>query len=352
MVAVEFTPKDIPTLRRAAKFLRRTELNLPDTADSKTHDAILISALRLDDQADELGGQAPDPTVNGTRRPIFNQLVAPEAGGPMFHEEANALLDAHEDTVRAAAAVDALRLQGAMLALHPKTANPRHGCCATPKVCKGTHRPECRSSEHTIGGQVPWPCKSLRAVGIRTDADADAVRQALAKLERDAGRDGYPSRKKANRGYAVYATRQMDGGVGDASACGTYFPQDIESSLEAPGTDVSCQACVKALLSKREEREEAEAAAAAEATHRCTLPPNRFLPCGCCPHQVCEDCERCAHTCECGTGGTPAQPAGAAGELCPNGQPSPECSESDPCEPCWQDQQEEGDAIEASMGLR
>ncbi|MFM9477326.1 MULTISPECIES: hypothetical protein [Streptomyces] len=207
-----------------------------------------------------------------------------------------------------------------MLALHPKTANPRHGCCATPKVCKGTHRPECRSSEHTIGGQVPWPCKSLRAVGIRTDADA--VRQALAKLERDAGRDGYPSRK------------------------------DTESSLEAPGTDVSCQACVKALLSKREEREEAEAAAAAEATHRCTLPPNRFLPCGCCPHQVCEDCERCAHTCVCGTGGTPAQPAGAAGELCPNGQPRPECSESDPCEPCWQDQQEEGDAIEASMGMR
>lgn len=347
MVTVEFTPKDIPALRRAAKFLRRTELNLPDTADSKTHDAILISALRLDDRADELGGQAPDPTVNGTRRPIFNQLVAPEAGGPTLHEEANALLDAHEAAVRAAAAVGALCLQGAMLALHPKTANPRHGCCATPKVCKGTHWPECRSSEHTIGGQVPWPCKSLRAVGIRTDADADAVRQALAKLERDAGRDGYPSRKKTNRGYAVHATRQMDGGIGDTGACGTYFPQDTESSLEAPGTEVSCQACVKALLSKREEAE-----AAAEATHRCTLPPNRFLPCGCCPHQVCEDCERCAHTCECGTGGTPAQPAGAAGELCPNGQPRPECSESDPCEPCWQDQQEEGDAIEASMGLR
>ncbi|MCT9105362.1 hypothetical protein [Streptomyces mirabilis] len=331
MVTAEFTPKDIPALRRAAKFLRRTELNLPDTADSKTHDAILISALRLDDQADELDGQAPDPTVKGARRPIFNQLVAPEAGGPMFHEEANALLDAHEDTVRAAAAVGALRLQGAMLALHPKTANPRHGCCATPKVCKGTHRPECRSSEHTIGGQVPWPCKSLRAVGIRTDADADAVRQALAKLERDAGRDGYPSRKKANRGYAVHATRQMDGGIGDTGACGTYFPQDTESSLEAPGTDVSCQACVKALLSKREE---AEAGATAEATHRCTLPSNRFLPCDCCPHQVCEDCGDCAHTCECGTGGTPAQPAGAAGELCPNGQPRPECSESDPCEPC------------------
>jgi hypothetical protein len=345
MGTVEFTPKDIPALRRAAKFLRRTELNLPDTADSKTHDAILISALRLDDQADELGRQAPDPTMNGTRCPIFNQLVAPEADGLMFREEANALLDAHEDAVRAAAAVGALRLQGAMLALHPKTANPRHGCCATPKVCKGTHRPECRSSEHTIGGQVPWPCRSLRAVGIRSDEDAEAVGQALAVLERAADRDGYPSRKKANRGRAVHATRQMNDGIGDVGACSMYFPRDTESSLEDPDTDVSCQACVKALARK-------EATAAAEATHRCTLPPNRFLPCGCCPHQVCEDCERCAHTCECGTGGTPAQPAGAAGELCPNGQPRPECSESDPCEPCWQDQQEEGDAIEASMGLR
>lgn len=303
MVTVEFTPKDIPALRRAAKFLRRTELNLPDTADSKTHDAILISALRLDDQADDLGGQAPDPTVNGTRRPIFNQLVAPEAGGPMFHEEAKALLDAHEDAVRAAAAVGTLRLQGAMLALHPKTANPRHGCCATPKVCKGTHRPECRSSEHTIGGQVPWPCKSLRAVGISSDTDADAVRQALAALEREADPDGYPSRKKANRGRAVHATRQMDDGIGDTGACGAYFPQNMESSLEAPDTEVSCQACVKALACKKRE----EVAAADEEAHRCTLPPTRLLPCGCCPHQVCEDCERCVHTCECGTGGTPAQ---------------------------------------------
>jgi hypothetical protein len=300
MVTVEFTPKDIPALRRAAKFLRRTELNLPDTADSKTHDAILISALRLDDQADELGGQAPDPTVNRTRHPIFNQLVAPEASRPMFHEEANALLDAHEDAVRAAAAVGALLLQGAMLALHPKTANPRHGCCATPKVCKGKHWPECRSSEHTIGGGGPWPCKSLRAVGISSDTDADAVRQALAKLERESDPDGYPSQKKTNGGRAVHATRQMDDGIGDAGACGMYFPRDTESSLEAPATDVSCQACVKALA--RKEREEAEAAAADEAAHRCTLPPNRFLPCGCCPHQVCEDCGDCAHTCECGTG--------------------------------------------------
>lgn len=39
-------------------------------------------------------------------------------------------------------------------------------------------------------------------------------------------------------------------------------------------------------------------------------------------------------------------------DLCPNGQDMTECGETDPCEMCWQDQNEEGDAIEESMGLR
>ncbi|MBD3004645.1 hypothetical protein [Streptomyces sp. 5-10] len=42
----------------------------------------------------------------------------------------------------------------------------------------------------------------------------------------------------------------------------------------------------------------------------------------------------------------------AAGDRCPNGQLAPECTEIDLCESCWQDQQDEGDAIERSMELR
>ncbi|WP_406190219.1 hypothetical protein OH791_33765 [Streptomyces anulatus] len=34
-------------------------------------------------------------------------------------------------------------------------------------------------------------------------------------------------------------------------------------------------------------------------THDCTLPLVRRLDCGHCPHEVCEDCDRCPHTCEC-----------------------------------------------------
>ncbi|MGW4087018.1 hypothetical protein ACWEGS_28700 [Streptomyces sp. NPDC004822] len=305
MDSVDFTPKDIPALRRAARYLRHTELTLPDTAHAKTHDAILMSALRLDTQADELGRQAPDPAVKDTRRPIFNQLVAPEAGGPMYAEDAKALLDAHENAVRAAAAVAVLHLQGAMLALHPKIAKPRHGCCAAPKLCGG-HRPECRSSEHNLACPA-WPCQSLRAVGIHSDEDTQAVRQALAALERQADPHGYPSRKKTNRGRTVHATRQLDDGIGDIGACGMYFPRDTESSLEAPDAEVTCQACVKTLARNKLADAELNAALDGGRAQHCTLPPTRRLPCGCCPHQVCEDCERCAHKCECGTGGAPAQ---------------------------------------------
>ena len=351
MDRVTFTPPDIRTLRLAARFLRGKELQLPDAAHSKTHEAVLMSALWLDHEADELGA-APQLPSRETRRPIFNHLVAPLAGGPVYPDQAKAMLDAHEVAVQAetidgvdkrlaamtlpehlkgtfnagsyadawrhcrnvvqemaaalgstpgtAAEVELLRVKGAMLALHPKTANPRHGCCAPPTSCRG-HVAECRSSEHNLACPA-WPCKSLRAVGIASDADAEAVRQALAALEKATDPEGYPSRKKTNRGRTVHATRQTDDGIGDAGACGMYFPRDTESTLEAPDTEVSCQACVKALLRKRE-----EAAAAVEDAHRCTLPPTRRLACGCCPHQVCEDCERCAHTCECGTGGTPAQ---------------------------------------------
>jgi hypothetical protein len=257
-----FIPQDVPALRRAAAYLRSTELALPDTAHSQTHDAILISAMRLDDQADTLGA-APVPATRETRRPIFNQLVAPEAGGPVFHAEAKSMLDTHEAAVRADADVALLRIKGAMLALHPKTAKPRHGCCAPPTLCKG-HRAECRSSEHTIGGQDPWPCKSLRAVGIHTDADADAVRKGLAALDRKTDPDGYPGRKKVRGGRGVHATKQTSDGIDDIGACGMYFPGDAESSLEDPGTAVSCKACVKALVRRRE-----EAAAAADAKDKC-----------------------------------------------------------------------------------
>lgn len=316
MRPIVFTPTDTPALRRAVQFLRRMEQGLPGAAHPKAHEGVLMAALALDEQADKQGA-APVPTLRETRRPIFNQLVAPAAGGPVFHDEAKAMLDAHEDAVRAetraaldldpgralsAAEVELLRIKGALLSLHPKTGEPRHGCCAAPKLCKG-HRPECRSSEHTIGGQVPWPCKTLRAAGIHTDADADAVRKALTRLDQAADPDGYPGRKKAARGRAVHATKSCDG-TGDIGACGLFFGTNAESTDMAPDAAVSCQACVKALVRKRAE---ADAATANEDTHRCTLPPTRRLPCGCCPHQVCEDCDRCAHKCECGTGCTPTE---------------------------------------------
>lgn len=71
-----------------------------------------------------------------------------------------------------------------LLALHPKTPNPTHGCCAPPKLCRG-HAPECRSNEHPIGGKVPWPCRTLRAVGITSDDDAEAVLRLVTRPARE-----------------------------------------------------------------------------------------------------------------------------------------------------------------------
>ncbi|MFE3381354.1 hypothetical protein, partial [Streptomyces anulatus] len=34
-------------------------------------------------------------------------------------------------------------------------------------------------------------------------------------------------------------------------------------------------------------------------THDCTLPLVRRLACGHCPHEVCQDCDQCPHTCQC-----------------------------------------------------
>lgn len=112
------------------------------------------------------------------RRPIFNHLVAPLAGGPVFHDEAKQMLDTYRDEVRREDGAELLRIKAALLDLHPKTAEPRHGCCAAPKLCNG-HRPECRSREHTIGGMDPWPCATLRAAGITCDEDAAEVRRLV-----------------------------------------------------------------------------------------------------------------------------------------------------------------------------
>lgn len=152
-----FTVQDIRGLRMAARFLRTRELTLPDEAHPKLHQGVLTAALWLDHEADALGAAPPTPSRD-TRRPIFNQLVAPQAGGLVHPDQAKAMLDAHETAIRAEtqspAAEELHRIKGALLELHPKTAEPRHGCCTPPKLCNG-HKPECRSREHTIGGQVP-----------------------------------------------------------------------------------------------------------------------------------------------------------------------------------------------------
>ena len=58
---------------------------------------------------------------------------------------------------------DALRAAvHAVRDLHPKIENPRHGCCAPPKLCDG-HPPECGSRDHGMN-RPKWPCATLQAI--------------------------------------------------------------------------------------------------------------------------------------------------------------------------------------------
>jgi hypothetical protein len=162
MDAADFTQPDIPALRRAARFLRRREPNLPAAAHPEIHQGVLTAALWLDDQADILG-TAPAPAAQETRRPIFNQLVAPAAGGPVFHDQAKAMLDAHENAIRAAAGEDVLRLKAALLALHPKTETP------PARMLRGTealHGPPARAPQQRTRNRRPVTQRRSRVATI------------------------------------------------------------------------------------------------------------------------------------------------------------------------------------------
>ncbi|MET7490544.1 hypothetical protein [Streptomyces sp. NPDC005538] len=181
MNSIVFTTREATTLHKTTRFLRRLEMDLPGNADPKHREGVLHAALALEEQADNLNS-GPASTLRETRRPLFNHLVAPVAGGIVFPDEAKAMLDAHEDAARTEGAQFAeLRIKAALLKFHPKTANPTHGCCAPPKACNG-HGPQCRSSDHGLD-RKSWPCGTLRVVGITSDADADAVLAALAGPE-------------------------------------------------------------------------------------------------------------------------------------------------------------------------
>lgn len=75
----------------------------------------------------------------------------------------------------------------ALLELHPEIEAPRHGCCAEPTVCTG-HPAECGSREHGPASGTPFPCRTLRAAGIASAADAAAVRAGRAPALVEAGR--------------------------------------------------------------------------------------------------------------------------------------------------------------------
>lgn len=66
----------------------------------------------------------------------------------------------------------------ALLELHPENPTPRHPCCTPPTVCV-SHPSECGSREHGPASGTPWPCRTLRAVGITSAAHVAEIRAVL-----------------------------------------------------------------------------------------------------------------------------------------------------------------------------
>lgn len=65
------------------------------------------------------------------------------------------------------------------------------------------------------------------------------------------------------------------------------YDEGWDDNCHWPDPVLRCPACI------------AKDEPAEQAAQECTSPSNRRLACGCCPHQVCEDCERCGHNCIC-----------------------------------------------------
>lgn len=56
-----------------------------------------------------------------------------------------------------------------------------------------------------------------------------------------------------------------------------------------------CTCPVTAEQARRIERDHPET----DTAHDCGIPLVRRLDCGHCPHEICQDCDRCPHTCRC-----------------------------------------------------
>ena len=77
-----------------------------------------------------------------------------------------------------------------------------------------------------------------------------------------------------------------------------------ELEAERHSTNEALDDAVQALRLGRDLPETVPAVPAADQTHtRCSMPLTRRLECGHCPHEVCEDCDRCPCSCRCATGG-------------------------------------------------
>ncbi|MFH8627818.1 hypothetical protein ACH4A8_39025 [Streptomyces vietnamensis] len=114
---------------------------------------------------------------------------------------------------------------------------------------------------------------------LTTEVDTLQARITELETERDAHRAAYDC--------TCIDPPELDSGkLLHSSYCASLVAAEPSHQVEDPAAEW-----------RRIEAERPEAGV----THRCGIPLTRRLDCGHCPHEICEDCERCPHSCRCGT---------------------------------------------------
>ena len=117
---------------------------------------------------------------------------------------------------------------------------------------------------------------------------ADALLPVARRAAEDAGRAALEqaARLFEDRGRAL-----LDGGLTDCAEVATL----LRGYAALPADTAAAVGQLGALP--------VPASAGPSASHECTLPAIRRLECGHCVHELCQDCDRCPCSCQCGKGG-------------------------------------------------
>lgn len=176
-------------------------------------------------------------------------------------------------------------------------------------------------SNHCFADDEAWPCQTRTALGLvaAPSRDLRPGAEAARRMIRDRHETetaspweravaGLNALVDADIAFWIEPDGHISGPFGDEhiewdqKAARWRLTRDDEDDVHPPHPapcrvpkSPNCTCPVTSEQARRIERDRPETAT----SHDCTIPLTRRLDCGHCPHEVCQDCDRCPHTCRC-----------------------------------------------------